>query len=154
MVTKRRYRVCNLCVSGSKIRFLLQAGYRVSLHSVPRCKEEDEKNIKVYSASLAALSSRAAGGGRKSFFFLGRGWRLDSPFWWQTQKAKSFLLEILLNWGASQIAKAFSVLLACDFRVGVFIENANAKAEDACFREKMSGATAERLFALGGPKGY
>jgi len=56
--------------------------------------------------------------------------------------------------GASQIAKTFAVLLACVFRVGVFIENANAKAEDACFREKMSGATAERLFALGVSKGH
>jgi len=57
---------------------------------VPRCKEKDEIDIKAYSASLAALSPRAAGGGRKSFFFLGRGWRLDSPFWWQAQKTKSF----------------------------------------------------------------
>ena len=46
------------------------------------------------------------------------------------------------------MAKAFSVLLACVFRVGVFIENANAKAEAPRLREKMSGATAERLFAL------
>jgi len=121
VVTKRRCGVCNFCVSGSKIRFLLQAGYHLPLHSVPRCKEEDEKNIKVYSASLAALPSRAAGEGRKSFFFLGRGWRLDSPFWWQAGKAKSFLLEILLNWGASQIAKKFAFLLACDFRVCKFL---------------------------------
>ena len=52
------------------------------------------------------------------------------------------------------MATIFAFLLACNFRVGVFIENANAKAEDAYFREKMSGATAERLFALGGPKGH
>ena len=88
---------------------------------MPRYKDEDEKNINVYSASLAILPPRAAGGGRKSFFFLCRGWRLDSPFWWQAEKTKSFLLEILLNRGASQIAKTFAVSLACDFRVGVFL---------------------------------
>jgi len=70
-----------------KIPLLLQAGYRFPLYSVPRYKEKDEKNIKVYPASLAALPPRAAGGGRKSFF-LGRGWRLDSPFWWQAEKSK------------------------------------------------------------------
>jgi hypothetical protein len=52
------------------------------------------------------------------------------------------------------MAKAFSVLLACVFRVCKFFELANAKAEDACFREKMSEATAERLFALGVSKGH
>jgi hypothetical protein len=65
---------------------------------VPRCKEEDEKNIKVYSASLAALSSRAAGG-----------------------ESKSVLFEISFDRGASQIAKVFAFSLACDFRVGVFL---------------------------------
>jgi len=36
-----------------KISLLLQAGYRFPLHSVPRFKVLHEKNIKVYSASLA-----------------------------------------------------------------------------------------------------
>ncbi|MBQ7397443.1 MAG: hypothetical protein IJW09_01295 [Clostridia bacterium] len=74
-----------------KISLLLQAGYHFLLHSVPRCKEKNKKNIRVYTASHAALPSRAVGGERKSFFFLGRGWRLDSPFWWQAGKAKAFL---------------------------------------------------------------
>ena len=52
------------------------------------------------------------------------------------------------------MATIFAFLLACNFRVGVFVENANAKAEDAYFREKMSGATAERLFALRESKGH
>ena len=52
------------------------------------------------------------------------------------------------------MAEAFAFVLACIFRVGVFIENANAKAEVAYFREKMSGATAERLFALRVSKGH
>jgi hypothetical protein len=68
VVTKRRCGVCNFCVSGSKIRFLLQAGYHLPLHSVPRCKEKDEIDIKAYSAFLAALPSRAAGVESKSVF--------------------------------------------------------------------------------------
>ena len=52
------------------------------------------------------------------------------------------------------MAKVFAFALARDFRVGVFIENANAKSEDAYLREKMSGVTAERLFALRESKGY
>jgi len=72
------------------------------------------------NASPAALPPRAAGGERKSIFFLGRGWRLDSPFWWQAQKTKSFLFEILLSWGASQMAEAFAFVLACYFRVCKF----------------------------------
>jgi hypothetical protein len=39
----------------------LQAGDRFLLYSVPRYKLLHEKNIKVYSASLDALPSRAAG---------------------------------------------------------------------------------------------
>jgi len=50
--------------------------------------------------------------------------------------------------------KLFAFMLACVFRVGVFIENANAKAEFLFLREKMSGATAERLFALRVFKGH
>ncbi|MBQ7398278.1 MAG: hypothetical protein IJW09_05580 [Clostridia bacterium] len=73
----------------------MQAGYRFLLYSVPRYKLLHEKNIKVYSASLAALPSRAAGGGRKSFFFLGRGWRLDSPFWRQAQKKIVFVNRLV-----------------------------------------------------------
>ena len=52
------------------------------------------------------------------------------------------------------MANVIAPLLACVFRVGVFIENADAKSEAAHLREKMSGATAKRLFALGGAKGY
>ena len=51
-----------------KIPLLLQAGYRFLLYSVPRFKEKDEKNIKVYPASLAILPPRAAGGESKSVF--------------------------------------------------------------------------------------
>ena len=51
-----------------KIPLLLQAGYRFLLYSVPRYKLLHEKNIKVYSASLAALPSRAAGKERKIVF--------------------------------------------------------------------------------------
>ncbi|MBE6660433.1 MAG: hypothetical protein E7605_03420 [Ruminococcaceae bacterium] len=47
---------------------LLQAGDRFLLYSVPRYKLLHEKNIKVYSASLAALPSRAAGEERKIVF--------------------------------------------------------------------------------------
>ena len=72
----------------------------------------------------------------------------------QAKKANAFLFEILFDSGTSQLAKGFASLLACCFRVGVFIENADAKAEAAYLREKMSGAAAKRLFALGGAKGY
>ena len=48
------------------------------------------------------------------------------------------------------MAKGFAVLLACNFRVGVFIENANAKAEDACFRANMSGVTTQRRLRVAG----
>ena len=57
-----------------------------------------EKNIYVFSASLS-ISYHAR----------------------QIWKAKSFLLEILVGKGASQIAKTFAVSLAFVFRVGVFI---------------------------------
>ena len=51
---------------------------------------------------------------------------------------KIVLLDILFDSGASQMAKTFAFSLACVFRVGVLIENADAKAEDATLREKMS----------------
>jgi hypothetical protein len=41
-----------------------------------------------------------------------------------------------LNWGTVKNAKPFASLLACCSRVGVFIENADAKSEDACLRKK------------------
>ena len=53
---------------------------------------------------------------------------------------KIVFLDILFDSGASQMAKTFAVSLACFFRVGVLIENADAKAEDATLREKMSRA--------------
>jgi antirestriction protein ArdC len=64
------------------------------------------------------------------------------------------LLDILLNRGAVQMATIFAFLLACDFRVCKFFELANATAENAYLREKMSEATAERLFALRESKGH
>ena len=39
------------------------------------------------------------------------------------------------------MAKVFAFALAFVFRVGVFIENANAKAEDLKLRANMSGVT-------------
>ena len=39
----------------------------------------------------------------------------------QAKEARAFLLEILLNWGASQIAKTFASSLACVFRVCKFL---------------------------------
>ena len=39
----------------------------------------------------------------------------------QAQKTKSFLLEILLNRGASQMAKGYAAVLACNFRVCKFL---------------------------------
>jgi len=51
-----------------KISLLLQAGYHFLLHSVPRCKEKGKKNIRVYTASHAALPPRAAGEGSKNAF--------------------------------------------------------------------------------------
>jgi len=51
-----------------KIPLLLQAGYRFLLYSVPRCKEKDEKNIYIFSASLDGMLPRAAGGKSKSVF--------------------------------------------------------------------------------------
>ena len=89
--------------------------------SVPRYKAGWGERHLYPAASPAALPPRAAGGGRKSFFFLGRGWRLDSPFWRQAQKTKSFLLDILFDSGASQIAKTFAFLLTRILRVCKFL---------------------------------
>jgi len=65
--------------------------------SVPRYKVDWGERHLYPAASPAALPPRAAVGGRKSFFFLGRGWRLDSPFWRQAQKTKSFCLKFCLT---------------------------------------------------------
>jgi len=66
--------------------------------SVPRYKAGWGERHLYPATSPAALPPRAAGDG-----------------------GKIVLLEILFVSGASQIAKTFAFLLACAFRVGVFI---------------------------------
>ncbi|MBR2622107.1 MAG: hypothetical protein IKC97_06995 [Clostridia bacterium] len=105
-------------------RLSFLATHRAALQSAPR-----EKHLRLLCISRRQLP-RAAGEGSEIVF-----------------------VKKLVELGCVADGNNFC-LLACNFRVGVFIENANAKAEDAYFCEKMSGATAERLFALRESKGH
>jgi len=60
----------------------LLASLRAALQSASR-----EKHKSLFCISRRFFTTRG-GRRKKSFFYLGRGWRLDSPFWWQAEKSK------------------------------------------------------------------
>ena len=80
VVTKRRCRVSDFCATKSK-DFVATAS-RLSLFTSFRAalQRERQKNIRVYTASHAALPPRAAGGECKNSCCLGRGGPWSSRF--------------------------------------------------------------------------
>ena len=100
-----------------------------------------EKNMDAFYTSLAAQPPRAAGGECKNSCFLVGDDVLGPPVFENRfcyHRVRCRRRNILLS------------PVACVFRVGVFLENTDAKSEDATLRANMSGVITQRRLHVAG----